>query len=227
MYLFRQQRGQGLLELIIAVGVISVGLFGVWGLFLSNYTAQREAQARIIGANLAREGAELVKNIRDSNWLLGAENVPCVYSGGSSAPDPCRWYSGLLGDGRARIINPFSILDAQSDNVGRALELDFGVGDIGDEGARLYRDENDFYSHEMGSSTVYRRIIETRALCCTAGVANSLQCADASYETKELGQQCTTPGQLLIGINVRSHVRWEFNGAERNLTIEDQLFNWK
>lgn len=227
MYSIKNKTGQGLLELIIAVGVISVGLFGVWGLFLSNYTAQREAQARIIGANLAREGVELVKNIRDSNWLLGAENMPCVYGGANTAPDPCRWDSGLLGDGIARIINPFSTLDARVDNVGQVLELDFGVSGLNDELARLYRDTNGFYSHEMGSSTVYRRVIETRALCCAVGATDSLRCANADYTMKELGQQCSTPSELLIGVNVRSRVQWVFNGAERNLTIEDQLFNWK
>jgi len=227
MNIFNHKQGQGLLELIIAVGVISVGLFGVWGLFLSNYTAQREAQARIIGANLAREGVELVKNIRDSNWLLGAENVPCAYGGVSTDPDPCRWDSGLLGDGNARIMNPFSTLDAENSNAGQTLELDFSVNNLTDDLTRLYRDGNGFYSHEVGSSTAYRRVIETRALCCTAGAADSLRCAGASYDMKELGQQCSTPGELLIGLNVRSRVQWIFNGAERNLTIEDQLFNWK
>lgn len=224
MNIFTHKKGQGLLELIIAVGVISVGLFGVWGLFLSNYTAQREAQARIIGANLAREGVELVKNIRDSNWLLGAENIPCTYGGVSTGVDPCHWDSGLLGDGSARIMNPFSIFDAESGNAGQALELDFGVNDFSDDLTRLYRDGNGFYSHEMGSSTVYRRVIETRALCCAA---DSLQCSAAAYEMKDLGEQCNAPGELLIGINVRSKVRWIFNGAERDLVIEDQLFNWK
>jgi hypothetical protein len=227
MNIINHKQGQGLLELIIAIGVISVGLFGVWGLFLSNYTAQREAQARIIGANLAREGVELVKNIRDSNWLLGAENIPCVYDGASTNPDPCRWDSGLLGDGTARIMNPFSTLDARGDNDGETLELDFNVDNLSDDLARLYRDEDGFYSHEMGSSTVYRRIIETRVLCCTAGTDDNLRCANASYEMKDLGLQCSTPSELLIGINVRSQVGWIFNDSERDIVIEDQLFNWK
>lgn len=61
--------GQGLVELIVAIAVIQIGLFGVWSLFLVNFNSEREADLRIVGINLAREGVEVVRNIRDSNWL--------------------------------------------------------------------------------------------------------------------------------------------------------------
>ena len=65
----KNQRGQGLLELIIAIGVITVGLLAVWTLFLSNFSGEKEAGTRIVAVNLAREGIEVVKNILDKNII--------------------------------------------------------------------------------------------------------------------------------------------------------------
>ena len=71
----KSQKGQGLMELIVAMAVIIVGLFSVWALFFSNFNGEQEAETRMIASNLAREGIEAVKNIRDSNWLAVENNV--------------------------------------------------------------------------------------------------------------------------------------------------------
>ncbi len=68
-------KGQSLIELIVAVAVIQVGLFSIWSLFLVNFNAEKEAEYRIVGVNLAREGIEVIKNIRDANWQKRQYNV--------------------------------------------------------------------------------------------------------------------------------------------------------
>ena len=65
----KDQKGQGLLEVVIALGILTVGLFGVFTLVLGNFTSERAGMMRLQAMNLAREGIETVKNIRDSNWL--------------------------------------------------------------------------------------------------------------------------------------------------------------
>ena len=65
------KKGQGLLETIVAIGVILTGLVSVMTLVISNLTGAREAALRYQAVNLAREGIELVRNKRDSNWLAG------------------------------------------------------------------------------------------------------------------------------------------------------------
>lgn len=64
------KRGQGLLETIIAIGVITTGLVSVISLVVSNLTSARDSALRYQALNFAREGIELVRNMRDSNWLL-------------------------------------------------------------------------------------------------------------------------------------------------------------
>lgn len=68
------RKGQGLLETIVAIGVIMTGLISVMTLVISNLTNAREAAMRYQAVNLAREGIERIRNVRDTNWLE-SENV--------------------------------------------------------------------------------------------------------------------------------------------------------
>ena len=77
--------GQSLLELIVALGVILAGVLGGLTLVISSITAARRTQQQIIAQNLAREGLELVRSVRDSNWL--DPNYP-------TSPDA--WDRGLI-----------------------------------------------------------------------------------------------------------------------------------
>jgi len=208
----KNQSGQGLLELVVAIGVITVGLFSVWNLFLSNFNGEQEAGARILAVNLAREGLEMVKNIRDSNWLAIENNETCFYEDMSN--DPCRWDSGLDDDGSGLIKNIFS------DNA----YLDYLIDDITDDQSRLYIDSNSgFYSHNHGQPTIYRRLITMQNVCCFDADSN-LKCDDFNFTIIEI--PCPAEN-LKIGLDVKSTVRWTLKGQIREITVSDRLFNWK
>ncbi len=59
--------GFSLMEVIVSVFLISVGLIGA--LTLINYTVDSASisSSRLVAANLAQEGIEIVRNLRDSN----------------------------------------------------------------------------------------------------------------------------------------------------------------
>lgn len=67
--------GQTLLELVIASGVIVVSVVAAITLIISTITVGRVSQNRIEAANLAREGVEAVRQIRDSNWIRRSRNI--------------------------------------------------------------------------------------------------------------------------------------------------------
>ncbi len=69
------RRGQTLLEMIIGIGVITVATFATATLIVSTIRTGRVSQARIEAADLAREGVEIVRGIRDSNWLKADQNA--------------------------------------------------------------------------------------------------------------------------------------------------------
>lgn len=75
------QRAQGLLETIVAIGVIVTGLISVLALVVSNLNTQREAALRYQAINIAREGLEIIRNRRDSNWLDGRDSWDGISDG--------------------------------------------------------------------------------------------------------------------------------------------------
>lgn len=72
-------RGQGLLETIIALGVILAGTIGTISLLISTMNSGRESSNKVVATNLAREAIEAARNIRDSNWLEIEANYDVQY----------------------------------------------------------------------------------------------------------------------------------------------------
>lgn len=64
-------RGQSIIEVIIAISVIVVGILAIMSLNMMNSRGNRFNTNYLVGNNLAREGIEVVRNIRDTNWVLG------------------------------------------------------------------------------------------------------------------------------------------------------------
>ena len=61
--------GFTLFETIVAIGLILVGLVTALALITTSLFYSSNIQDRLIAANLAAEGIEIVRNIRDNNWL--------------------------------------------------------------------------------------------------------------------------------------------------------------
>ena len=59
-----------LMEVIISVAVITTAIVASISLISSSVSAIRSNQNKIIAVHLAQEGIEIVKNIRDTNWVL-------------------------------------------------------------------------------------------------------------------------------------------------------------
>lgn len=60
--------GFSLMEVMMAIFIILVGLVGVMALISKSITAGSQSASRLIAANLAQEGIEVVKNIRELNY---------------------------------------------------------------------------------------------------------------------------------------------------------------
>lgn len=65
----KQNKGQTLVELMIAMSVMSIGFLGVFAVLSQSLGLNRVVANQYIAANLAAEGIEVVKNIADSNTL--------------------------------------------------------------------------------------------------------------------------------------------------------------
>lgn len=66
-----RKKGFSIAEVIISLFVITVGLIAILGLIASSIRESAGSRNQIIGAQLAQEGFELVRNVRDNNVING------------------------------------------------------------------------------------------------------------------------------------------------------------
>ena len=118
------------MEVIISVAIIVSAL--VVSIVLVSYSVSgtTASKTKIIATNLTQEGLEIVRNIRDNNWLVG-----------KTGPDDGQtdWRDGL-GEGQWRVqYDQQNLLSYSS--------------------AMLRKNSNGFYQYSSGSNTGFRRII--------------------------------------------------------------------
>lgn len=70
-----------LLEVLIAIFVLTIGVMAAFGSIAQTISATTFARDRLIASYLAQEGIEIVKNIRDSNWIKGDVWTSGLYLG--------------------------------------------------------------------------------------------------------------------------------------------------
>lgn len=62
-------RGETLIETIIALSILAIGITIASTVILNSMRNLTNAKNRVIAINLAREGIEAMRNVRDTNWL--------------------------------------------------------------------------------------------------------------------------------------------------------------
>ncbi|MDO8435722.1 MAG: prepilin-type N-terminal cleavage/methylation domain-containing protein [bacterium] len=130
-------RGQTLIELIIAVGIIAAGLVGILTLTQASIRAWTETVRRVQATYLAAEGIELTRNAIETNEL---KQKP--------------WWDGFRGDGTMTIDR-----DGPVDFTPNDLDECAGATCL------LHQDAAGFFNHGNGVATSFARIIELRELC--------------------------------------------------------------
>lgn len=102
----RNQKGQTLIETIIAIFVLTTGLTTGLGLAIYAFGASSNIVEQITATGFAREGIEVVRSMRDSNWLAGTLSDSC--EGGQRCYPTWLTQSynidGAAGSGNVRIV---------------------------------------------------------------------------------------------------------------------------
>lgn len=68
----KNNKGFTIIELIIAIFILSFSIFGVYSAFSVVIVLTHGASDRFTAAYLAQEGLEIIRNVRDTNWIDGA-----------------------------------------------------------------------------------------------------------------------------------------------------------
>ncbi|OGZ18668.1 MAG: hypothetical protein A2175_00015 [Candidatus Nealsonbacteria bacterium RBG_13_42_11] len=126
-----------LLEVILAISVLTLAVGGSFGLLQQTLLAASLASSKLTATYLAQEGIEIVRNIRDNNWLLQEVDE----SGNVS------WKAGLIVES-----NPVNYYEAIYDSPSLIL--------LSGDTKNLYINNDGFYSYdENGTKTKFKRII--------------------------------------------------------------------
>lgn len=80
----RQSAGFTMIELIIALAILSFGIVGVYEAISPLFSATYNTSNKLIAVNLAQEGMEIARNIRDNNFIESAGNPSILWSRGLS-----------------------------------------------------------------------------------------------------------------------------------------------
>lgn len=194
-----QPVGQSLLETVFALGVLITIIVATIALTTSSIASYSQSEYAGIANNLAREGVEVVRNIRDTNWLASS-TIP--------------WYQGLLTDDQTAV----PVFDATNG----AWVLDFSPDSITDQTAQLYQYpliDGGAYTHTVTEQlTPYRRLIALESVCINAATGVETvtdSCVDGSTED--------WVGALRIAVTVA----WSERNRDHALTIHDVLYDWK
>ena len=187
------------MELLIAFAVISIGLVAAVTLIYSNLALVDRDSDEVVAINLAREGAELVKSMRDANWLAGN----AFDSGFSQGTD----YVGTpVWDG----VLPTPYIDFA------------GADDFSNPNAAIVRSSNpsamDFLANVnptagvAGTSTNFFRVLTLHPICSDQSILlNGASCAPL----------------VTAGIRVESRVQWMRKGSQKDTVIYEDLYDWR
>ncbi len=196
--------GQSMMEAIIACGIITTAVSSALTLVQASISAEKTSEMSIVAVNLAREGLEVVRAMRDSNWLADVE-----------------WDQGLHGDSSDYTAIPVFAPEAN------AWSLNFDANAIGEPMTRVYRYGTGSGAAAVGLfvqaaeppfgtvATPFYRLVTVDAICDVSG---------PPYEAVESGTECAGDK---VGVRVRSVVQFKIGDRPRSLEVEETLYNWR
>lgn len=135
--ILRNRGGQGLIETMVAIGIFITGMISSVALIIGSLAAGQQSSDQIVASNLAWEGIEVVKNIRDSNYLAGAA-----------------WNTGLTGADTSAI--------AIWDDAANTWTINFSPSALTDAAAVMYRSAGIYKQSTTtppGQATNFSRLI--------------------------------------------------------------------
>lgn len=207
----RTSPGQTLLEAVVAIGIILTAVIGSSTLIVSSITAGRASQNRTEAANYAREGIEIIRSMRDSNWLKIEQNE---YSIPLTVPPTLpTWNTGLSNGGYILTYTTGS-----------------GWGLVGCSGGLCTTGNTGIYLTVNSGRTMYNQYSSLVA-CSTAPGTSS--CTATKYRrvititqaTDDLGNGSGPDDQTYL--QVQSTVNWTARVSPTTLTSQIRLYDWK
>lgn len=219
---YKKNSGFTLLEMLIALSVISVGVMAAFTLSIANLNTTKANYQRVLAANLAREGIEIVRNIRDSNWLKIQSNFDCDENS-ANGTQLCAWDRGLYQNK--------SIVDYNfNGDLGDEIDYDSSVEDCFNAAntCKLKEDNTHLYQHVSGTDTNMARLITLKAICRDTDGSEPVPNTHGIKIAEDI-ESCGWFDEYeeKIGLQVTSQVYWEDFSKSHIIEVVEELYNWR
>ncbi len=218
-----QKKGFTLIELILALGVFTVGIIAAMTLVMADANRAQENMDNVLAANLAKESLDLVRNIRDSNWL----RIDANDTGSCNLGSLCSWDYGLNQSNYIYLDyldsqkTPNDLLTENAFNCLGSESIATCLSNCGGN-CRLYRNTDGFYSHDnTGFPTTVYRIIRLKRICFDPTETDATK---REYERNMTGA-CDINDEY-IGIEATAYLEWT-RGQIHSLQFSERLYNWR
>jgi len=203
----RNQAGQSLLETIVAIFILTTAISAGLGVGIFAFSAAGTSQSEVMAANLAREGVEVVRMMRDSNWLAGE------VAGGSYAPVECADISDKICYPNAYTGPTYSLASGSGvvsyNNVANTWALL-----IGNTSYNLYLQSDGSYTHTVnGTSEFSRKVVISRNTASPFTASNPELIIQSIVGW--VGRKCTPM------------TNQDPSTTNCKITVEEHLTNWK
>jgi Tfp pilus assembly protein PilV len=215
--------GFTLLGVLFSAFLAILVIAAIASLFAQSYSSSRSSKNRFIAVGLAKEGIELVRNIRDGNWLYYtpvADGTPVT---------SMKW--------RGEAGNTFSC-SLDSNNVKSCLKSlcdgDYTIDALATDlvlehqnptaAEKILKLSTEGYNHSSGSDSIFSRWITIST--DTSGVSGSISGACGEYAESQptLPTTLNKPAPIIV----KSTVQWKDspNGTTRTLELQETLYDW-
>ncbi len=204
--------GQTLVEVLLSLAIILVGLLSLTSALINTQLTASTAVEESVAIQLAREGVEAARFIRDRNWLEREDGLGTSYNDdlhSSSDPDD---YTAIY------TWNP-----PQAD-PSAAIAFDF-VPDVSSTSTTVYQSAVGLYRQSTNTTltaawtpTIYSRFVTLYPICSSdAGLTETVIANDAL--------NCGTMPE--IGVQAEVTVTWSSRGTSHTRVITEQLYDWR
>lgn len=208
------KKGFSLVEAVISVTVLLIGVISITSLGVAMLTQARLTNKTVVANQLAREGIEVVRSVRDGNWLLSED--------------------GMLVDFRADLSskNDYTAVP-EWDSTSNIWVMDFLPFEFGDCGTgfdctRIYQRLNPPYEYAQfvaspgadWEETPYQRLLYLFPIC--RSTTDELTEAPLTVDYTDCGAT-----QEVVGIDIQVHMQWVDNGQTKTTMLQEYVYDWK
>ncbi len=216
--MFFKKKGESIIEVLIAIVILTIVMTAAFKTLTTVTSSNINVKNRIMALNIAREGIEAVRNIRDTNWIKYSGDLDTKWLCHDTLASP----NNCLGASVNKLVDGFYSVDFSNIsnrylltliNHGTSYRLNLSGPSSGIENFRLFKKTNKKLTHDDNGganekSPFYRQI----EIVIPTGINI---CSDPS------NNNCTEDK-----IEIISRVQWKEGAQVKKAVLETHLFNF-